>query len=546
MNCQSIAVKDELKDSVEKLVRLMDSVDELVRTKLKFIIEQIQLAFMHVKHRRYSLDLLSTCGLWENTSANLTSAITVETGLTDQTMRYLVARIAKLKNRERIGSLMFYEVYVAKRCEFSRSTGQIFGMEDDQPTKTLLTVKFKSVAADYEDVIGMVPLVKIDTSILYQLFMSVLKAISEIGYNVSVSLVDAHSCNVKFYQKELCGDELALYIEHPVDKNRLLFLLLGQTHVFKCIYNNFQKRIVFECPNFGDMLISANLNHLIELFNLELSKPVKMAYELNDECLNPQTIEKNKVGLVARVFSESTRKATSYYVQNGHPEWLGTLNFLIIIAKWRNLFNVKSRSKGIRKRDHDSDPITVENLGNLEFLNQFASWLNEWMASGKKWLSKQTFQSCQQTSRSFPLLAEYLLKEEDVEYVLSGYFQDDPLEKRFGTYRQLSGANYFGSVKQFLEAEKSMMVKSLVKCSEYSMQEVQEILGKDKGKISAEVELNADNLTDMMLLIKSAGMSVMDKDILYYVAGFIARSVKKTVKCISCGDMLSNNSTISM
>ena len=167
--------------------------------------------------------------------------------------------------------------------------------------------------------------------------MSVLKAISEIGYNVVVSLVDGHSSNVKFYQKELCGDELALHIEHPVDKNRLLFLLFDPTHVFKCICNNFQKRIVLECPNFGDMLISANFNHLIELFNLELSKPVKMAYELNDECLNPQTIEKTKVGLGARVFCESTRNATSYYVQNGHPEWLGTLNFLTIIAKWWNL-----------------------------------------------------------------------------------------------------------------------------------------------------------------------------------------------------------------
>ena len=159
-------------------------------------------------------------------------------------MRYLEARIAKLKNRERIGSLIFDEVYVAKSCEFSRSTGQIFGMEDGQPTKTLLTVMFKSVASDYEDVIAMVPLVKVDSSILYQLLMSVLKAISEIGY-VVLSLVDGHSSNVKFSQKELCGDELPLHIEHPVDKNRLLFLLFDPTHVFTCIYNNFQKRIVF-------------------------------------------------------------------------------------------------------------------------------------------------------------------------------------------------------------------------------------------------------------------------------------------------------------
>ena len=88
----------------------------------------------------------------------LTSAITVETGLIDQTMWYLEARITKLKNRKRIGSRIFDEVCVAKRCEFSRSTGQIFGMEDGQPTKTLLTVMFKSIAADYEDVIAMVHL----------------------------------------------------------------------------------------------------------------------------------------------------------------------------------------------------------------------------------------------------------------------------------------------------------------------------------------------------------------------------------------------------
>ena len=50
-----------------------------------------------------------------------------------------------------------------------------------------------------------------------------------------------------------------------------------------------------------------------------------------------------------------------------------------------------------------------------------------------------------------------------MEYVLSGYFQDDPLEKRFGTNRQLNGANYFGSVKQFLEAEKSIRVKCIDK-----------------------------------------------------------------------------------
>ena len=35
---------------------------------------------------------------------------------------------------------------------------------------------------------------------------------------------------------------------------------------------------------------------------MELSKPVKIAYDLNDECLNPQIIEKKKVSLAAHIF----------------------------------------------------------------------------------------------------------------------------------------------------------------------------------------------------------------------------------------------------
>ena len=83
--------------------------------ELLFLIEQIELAFMHFKHRCYSSDLLSTCVLWENTPSNLykqigeegaftlpsrhyiqtlTSAISMDT---EKTLRYLEARAAKLK-----------------------------------------------------------------------------------------------------------------------------------------------------------------------------------------------------------------------------------------------------------------------------------------------------------------------------------------------------------------------------------------------------------------------------------------------------------------
>ena len=59
---------------------------------------------------------------------------------------------------------------------------------------------------------------------------------------------------------------------------------------------------------------------------MELSKPVRKAFELSDECLNPQAIEKTKVGLSAHVFGESTRNALTY-VKNGHSKWSVMSNF---------------------------------------------------------------------------------------------------------------------------------------------------------------------------------------------------------------------------
>ena len=131
---------------------------------------------------------------------------------------------------------------------------------------------------------------------------------------------------------ELCDNELKPYITHPLDENKKIFLPFDGPHVFKCVYNNFEKRKTFSRPSFaGGDAFQANFEHVKEMYNLECPKPVKIAYELNHECLNPQPIEKTKVSLASRVFSESTRNAMRYYVENGHPQWKGTLSFLDLI-----------------------------------------------------------------------------------------------------------------------------------------------------------------------------------------------------------------------
>ena len=54
----------------------------------------------------------------------ITSTLSAEICLTENTIKYLEAICQKLNNREKLGSLIFDKIYTAKRCEFSRSNGQ--------------------------------------------------------------------------------------------------------------------------------------------------------------------------------------------------------------------------------------------------------------------------------------------------------------------------------------------------------------------------------------------------------------------------------------
>ena len=52
----------------------------------------------------------------------------------------LNARISKLEEREKIVSIVLDEIYTCQRAEYSRSTGKFYRLENEQPTKTLLTI----------------------------------------------------------------------------------------------------------------------------------------------------------------------------------------------------------------------------------------------------------------------------------------------------------------------------------------------------------------------------------------------------------------------
>ncbi len=547
--------------------------DETKRKKLGFICEQLHLAITPMHARKYSADLLAAALMWKTTSTSLyrqliredcltlpslchlirlSKSLTTGTGLSKSSTAYLRARCEKLNEREKIVVLMLDEIYCAERAEYAG--GKFFGSgETSDMAKTVLSFMIKSIGGSYSDMVALFPVRNLDSHQILGFYSTVMKSLADIGYLVWAISVDNAAPNRKFYIEELCSGNLKTSLPHPEIPDLNVFLLFDAVHNFKNVYNNFQTRKVFVYPGFlnSHEEKKAHYNHLELLYNLELGKPVKIAYKLSDKVLHPTNIEKTNVLLADSIFHESTIAGLRFYAKEGRPEWDDTANFLHVVRNWWNILNVKNRNLGFRKRNKLMKPVTVNDSSNLDILETFGAWLKRWrensrLKGARTCLTEETFLACIQTTFATIEVTRQLLENDEFRYVLTGNLQSDPIERRFGWYRQLAGSNYFVSVRQILEAEKSIRLKALVKYSGLSITEVREtfeeaeveqdhIVQEESNKLNMVLE---HNVTDLGVL------NVEDTNIVFYVAGCFARSLCKNLKCQKCVTLLKKNDEV--
>ena len=324
-------VMDTILHCVDKLNNVISCMDEETQAKACFLTEQLLLLSKHTKGRRYSADLIATSTMWllnspslynqirkevltlpvPNYIKRLTSAITVDLGLSKATETYLKTRFDHLPHeRDKIVSVVMDEVYVAGKVEYTG--GKCFGCENGIPTKTLLGTMLKSVAGRYQDIVSLTPLTRIDAKIITKVFTTLLETAVKIGFDITVSILDGHSSNCKFY-KELCSGMMNLCIVNPLKAADRIFLLFDPVHLFKNFYNNLINKLYFECLNFEDKVLKPNMQHIKNICNAELGKSVKIAYRLSDKVLNPATIERSNVSLADSLFHESPIAALNFY-----------------------------------------------------------------------------------------------------------------------------------------------------------------------------------------------------------------------------------------
>jgi len=199
---------------------------------------------------------------------------------------YLKLRISKLSELQRNVLLIIDEIYVAKRVEYS--AGEIHGLTaDGAVASTLLCFMVKSAAGKYKDLVAMCPVAGgLTAAKLNDCYKDVMETVRKVGLTVVAISVDNAAANRKFFTDFLCRGSLSTSIIDTVTQQPI-YLLFDPVHVLKKVYNNFQSRKVFECPEFGENLLTgccADFNHIVDLYHIESSAALKKAHKLSMPC----------------------------------------------------------------------------------------------------------------------------------------------------------------------------------------------------------------------------------------------------------------------
>ena len=176
----------------------------------------------------------------------------------------------------------------------------------------------------------------------------------------------------------------------------------------------------------------------------------------------------------------------------------------------------------------------------LSYLQEATEIFKEWHSSRKAGLTTETFTACIQTMSALPELASFLIKKHGFRYLLLGKLMSDPIEARFGWYRQVNGGNFFMSVKQLLLAEKK--IKSLSLLQKQVLISAFKLDSDRKNAPSTHEDSSTDEdlwLLEYLLAVVSLDeMPQADAAVTYYVSGYIGRSISLRRKCSGCTQLV--------
>nr|CAH7731460.1 unnamed protein product [Callosobruchus chinensis] len=548
----------KLKQIVNHVTSILDNLDfddSDKKDAFNFLSEQLKLQISPKERYRYSANTMIWTSILHTISSHAykylrhysslilphpsTIKTVCNTFLTDPTdedkklfMAYAQNVYKFIENHEKHVILLMDEIHIQPYLDFKG--GNIVGTAFDGKSlaTSAYTFMISSVTSKLKEVVHIYPTSTIESNTLFICIKTVIVKLEEIGYKVFCVISDNNALNGKAMNNFSPKKELSIVYPHPCDNRRPLFFLFDSVHLLKCIRNNWintknNKTLTYPDFETGEKKF-ANFNSLIRLHQLEHHKLLKFGYSLSLKALLPTTFERQNVNLCLKIFNPFVIEALLNFGTNIEHS-TETASFINIILTWWKIVNVKTPFKGQRLLDNLQSPInsTPANSDDpkLLFLSKMINWLDKWKSDDfPNKLSSQTHTALLHTLHGMLEIVKYCFEELNLNYVLLGKFQTDPLENRFGKYRQLAGGQYHISIRQLYESEKKLRIQSLFK-----------IFSKNLDDFHHE-QRQLDYSFHPQICIENSDYEQVQYEmpVITYLAGYCCYKILRKIKCDIC------------
>ena len=190
---------------------------------------------------------------------------------------------------------------------------------------------------------------------------------------------------------------------------------------------------------------------------------------LDEVSVYPTVIEGQRVQPCLNVFSDRTAIALELYGETHGKDVSSTVKFLVLVAKWFRVLNVKRKGIDLRYNDILQAVISSppdERLNRIENFGIMCLAMACKQDHRVRQLSKDTATAIYNTSIGIVELARHFLDKRKYDYVCLGKFSTNPLEKTFSKFRQGSGGTYFLNTHKVTEKLRILKAKLQMKLND--------------------------------------------------------------------------------
>ena len=247
--------------------------------------------------------------------------------------------------------LMVDEMYLQKATQYQG--GEYVGVDKEGNLfKGIVVFMIVGLKESISYVIQALPEITFNGKWLSEKMSKSIDLLGEAGFNVRGIVTDNHAANVNAFKClhiEYGTPESPLFIKHPSNHNKNIYLFFDSVHILKNIRNNLLNAKKFVFPEFDYENENMSIHfpagyitwsdlHTIYDKDEKLASNLKKAHKLTYTALHPGNNKQN-VPLALAIFDESTIAATKSYL----PERHDIAGFLTLIQKWWTVANSKQR-----------------------------------------------------------------------------------------------------------------------------------------------------------------------------------------------------------